>query len=155
MKILAYHGVSVVSALIRFQTRSTVSHMGIQLSDGTVVEAWAEGFFDGSVRQIGDPFDRHTPGTRISVYRVGAPYDEALVEAYLVKQLGQKYDYLSIWRFLSRRSAPVNTKKFCSELVEMAFKAGGLRLLHGNPSEHSPRDTIMSPYLVYERTIGG
>lgn len=150
MKILAYHGVSLVSRLIRLQTRSTVSHIGVQLNNGAVVEAWAEGFFKGTVRLIKTPFERHSPGTRISVYGIQAPIDETVAMQYLMDQIGQKYDYPSIARFISRRHAPVNDKKFCSELAELACTAGGLTLLNGNPSEHSPRDTIMSPYLHFE-----
>ena len=72
---------------------------------------------------------------------------------FLLTQLGKKYDYSSVFRFVTRRDALDNDRIFCSELVELAFIRGGLRLLRGNPSHHSPRDTVMCPYLKYLRTI--
>ena len=153
MKILGYRGISIVSRAIKIQTRSEYSHIGIWLDDGSVIEAWAKGFFKGSVRQIDNPFDGHSRGTEIDVFNITKDYREELVEEFLVNQIGKKYDYSSVLRFVTRRDAPDNKKMFCSELAELAFESGGLALLRGNPSHHSPRDTLMSPYLKYERTI--
>jgi len=149
MKILAYKGKSVVSHLIKFQTRSQYSHIGIQLNDGSVIEAWqGEG-----VRRIGNPFVGHSKGTEVDVFKIIGDYDDSKVEAYLYDQIGKKYDYVNVLRFVWRRNAADNEKVFCSELAEMAFIQGGLRLLNGNPSVHSPRDTVMSPHLIYEKTL--
>ena len=149
MKILGYRGTSITSHLIKLQTRSIYSHIGVQLSDGSVVEAWQ----GTGVRQIESPFVGHANNTLIDIYSINQPFDEAAVTKYLLEQIGQAYDYKSVWRFLSRRSAVADDRKFCSELAEEAMIAGGLALLNGNPSEHSPRDTALSPYLVFEETI--
>jgi len=157
MKILGYRGTSLTSHAIKLQTRSIYSHIGVQLNDGSVVEAWAEGFFSGSVRRIENPFVGHADDTLIDVH-VLTPYalnkfTESAAEAYLLAQIGQAYDYSSVLRFMTRREATDNNKKFCSELAELAFIQGGLRLLNGNPSEHSPRDTMMSPMHIYQETL--
>jgi uncharacterized protein YycO len=119
------------------------------LDDGSVIEAWQK----GGVRHIPDPFTGHSEGTVIDVFEVHDNFDAAKAEAFLVKQIGQKYDYSSVMRFVTRRKALDNRKKFCSELAELSLIAGGLRLLNGSPSEHSPRDTLLSPYLRYKETI--
>ena len=149
MRVIGYRGVSVVSHLIKFQTRSHYSHVAVELTDGAVIEAWQT----GGVRRINDAFIDHSPKTVIDAYRVSAYFDETAVENYLYNCIGQKYDFSSVFRFITRRHAIDNTKKFCSELVELAFKEGGCQLLNGNPSEHSPRDTLLSPHLIFEETL--
>ena len=166
MRILGYRGTSPTSHAIKLQTRSKYSHIGVQLSDGSVVEAWADGFsvkewrnwfLKGSVRHIENPFVGHADDTLIDVH-VLIPYalnkfTESAAEAYLLEQVGQDYDYSSVLRFMTRREATDNKKKFCSELAELAFIQGGLRLLNGNPSEHSPRDTMLSTMHIYQETL--
>ena len=158
MRILGYKGTSLTSHAIKLQTRSKYSHIGVQLADGSVIEAWAEGFFKGSVRRIKNPFIKHADNTLIDVYNLHSDvigdFDAEHAEDYLIRQIGQKYDYSSVIRFVTRkRQTTDNDKKFCSELAELAFIEGGVRLLNGNPSEHSPRDTLLSPYLVFQETI--
>ena len=149
MKILGYRGTSITSHLIKLQTRSIYSHVGVQLSDGSVVEAWQ----GTGVRQIETPFIGHASNTLIDVYSITQEFDEAAATKYLLEQIGQAYDYKSVWRFLSRRSVVTDDRKFCSELAEEAMIEAGLPLLNGNPSEHSPRDTVLSPYLKLIETI--
>ena len=149
MRILGYRGKSITSRLIQAQTRSEHSHIGVQISGGRVIEAWQ----GTGVRLIPDPFHGHSKGTEIDVYRISNDFDQERVEVFLRSQLGKKYDYSSVFRFITRRDAVANDKIFCSELAELAFIAGGLPLLNGNPSHHSPRDTLLSPYLKFEKTI--
>ena len=149
MKILGYRGTSITSHLIKLQTRSKYSHIGVMLHDGSVVEAWQ----GTGVRQIENAFIGHADNTLIDVFDIHADFDEPATTKYLLEQIGKKYDYKSVWRFLSRRNAPDNESLFCSELAELALIAGGLRLLNGNPSEHSPRDTLLSTVLIYNETI--
>lgn len=166
MKILGYRGTSLISHAIRFQTRSIYSHIGMQLADGSVVEAWADGlslkewrkwFLKGSVRQIENPFVKHADDTLIDVFRLTTNteyvFNEQVATKYLLDQIGQYYDYSSAFRFLVHRKATNNEEKFCNELGELACIEGGIRLLLGNPSEHTPRDMLLSPYLVFEETI--
>ena len=150
MKILGYRGTSITSHLIKLQTRSKYSHIGVMLQDGSVVEAWQ----GTGVRQIENAFTGHADNTLIDVFSINADFDEPATTKYLLEQIGKKYDYKSVWRFLSRRNAPDNESLFCSELAELALIAGGLRLLNGSASEHSPRDTLLSPILIFDTTIG-
>ena len=149
MKILAYRGTSITSHLIKLQTRSIYSHIGVQLSDGSVVEAWQ----GTGVRQIGTPFVGHASNTLVDVYSITQEFDEAAATKYLLEQIGQAYDWRSVWRFLSRRRAVADDRKFCIELAEEAMIEAGLPLLNGSPSEHSPRDTVLSPYLHFDKTM--
>lgn len=149
LKILAYRGKSLISRAIRFQTRSNYSHIAVSLPDGSVIEAWHV----GGVRHVKNASVGHTPGTQVDVFDIAADYDQAAVIAYLKSQVGKKYDFRSILRFISRRDDAHNDKFFCSELSESALLAGGLRLLNGRPSHHSPRDTVMSPYLIHSWTF--
>lgn len=149
MKILAYRGKSLISKAIRFQTRSPYSHIGVQLSDGSVVEAWHK----GGVQHVESPSTLHTKGTKVDVYRIDRVFDAATAERFLLEQVGKKYDFSAVARFLSRRNSSANDKYFCSELAEYACLFAGVRLLNGKPSKHSPRDTVMSPILIHEDTI--
>lgn len=148
MKILAYRGKSLVSKAIRFQTRSPYSHIAVELDDGSVIEAWHK----GGVVHRKHYREGHTPGTPVDFYEISGDFDIEEAERFLKMQVGLKYDFVSVFRFVSRRKSPSNKKYFCSELAEYAFMFAGLPLLNGNPSEHSPRDTVMSPYLNFEKT---
>jgi uncharacterized protein YycO len=150
MKILAYHGKSIISKLIRFQTRSQYSHIAFELPDGTVIEA---GISRGvshseSFRTL------HKPGTKVEVFNVGVDlrvnhevnFDKA--KEFALAQVGKPYDFRSVFRFVSRVPATENGKWFCSELAEKALEAGGVELLRGEAHNHSPRDICMSPVLT-------
>jgi uncharacterized protein YycO len=143
MQILLYRGKSFISKAIQMQTRSIYSHCAVRLRDGTMAESWAT----AGVRHMKSAFDGHTPRTKIDVYHIDGEYSADKVEEFLLKQVGKDYDYASIARFISRRTSPADSKWFCSELCVAAFRYGGLSLLNGNPSEHSPRDVSLSPLL--------
>jgi len=145
MKILAYQGISPISRAIRWQTRSLYSHIGVELDDGTVVEAWHK----GGVQRSRDFAAIHTRGTLVDVFGIGPDIDSDAAEKWLLEQVGKAYDFRSVFRFLTRRHAPANDRWFCSELAESACLIGGVHLLNGTPSEHSPRDIVMSPCLYH------
>ena len=151
-RVLQYRGRSLVSLAIRFQTRSLYSHSAIMdLDNGETYEAWHR----GGVLLSPDPFAAHSRRTYIDVFSIKGGYDAQLLRHFLDNQLGKKYDFLAVARFLTRRRARDNTKWFCSELVAAAFNHAGLDLL--NPRAHhallSPRDIGLSPHLRYRRTI--
>jgi uncharacterized protein YycO len=150
MKILQYKGTSLISWGIRFQTRSKYSHSAIWLDDGTVVEAWTHG-----VRRVDTPSEDHTPNTEVDIFSINYDFDQAKAQLFALDQIGKKYDYWAIPRFISRRDEPADDKWFCSELVAASCHDGGCDLLHPSmPHGHiSPRDIGMSPLLVFERTI--
>lgn len=149
MKILAFKGTSWISKAIRFQTRSPFSHIGIQLDDGSIIEAWHK----GGVQHVANASVLHTPGTEVHVYRIDADLDTETAERFLLEQVGKKYDFRSVARFLSRRKSSANDKYFCNELAEYACLFAGTRLLNGKPSEHAPGHTVMSPLLILENTF--
>ena len=145
MRILAYSGTSWPSLLIRFQSRSRFSHVAVELDDKTVIEAWA---FIG-VRHVSDKSEAHKAGTVIEAYDITGEYDQDAVESFLHSQLGKKYDYRSLIRFITRRHTRADNKWICSELVLEAFRRGGLELQKRIPASHAtPRDIIMSPHLT-------
>ena len=156
MIILQYKGTGLVSKLIQKQTRSPYSHTAIEFSDGKIIEAWRTGgerFWHGCVRWITNPWDGHAEDTVIDSYRIDGYVDEAAARAFAEHQIGHRYDFTSVMRFVSRRNAPANDKWFCSELALSIIESGGLDLLHGNPSRMSPRDVVLSPLLYYEKAL--
>lgn len=140
MKILAYHGKSWISRAIQWQTRSPYSHVGIELDDGSVIEAWHV----GGVSHSPDYRALHSSGTMVDVFIVDKDFDKSLTENFLQKQIGKKYDYSAVLRFISRRDEPADDRWFCSELV---FAAMPFLLNNISPSYTTPRDVTMSPYL--------
>ena len=144
MKILAYRGVSWISKAIRWQTRSKYSHIAIELNDGSVIEAW----HIGGVANNPSFKTVHSPKTKVDVFEIVGKYDEKKVFEFLTMQLGHKYDFRSIVRFITRKSSKISPKWFCSELACEAFREGGLDLLSRISSSHiSPRDIAISPML--------
>lgn len=150
MKILQYRGTSFLSWGIRFQTRSKYSHSAILMDDGTVVEAWTNG-----VRRVGGISDDHKAGTEVDIFTIDYDFDTARAQLFALDQVGKKYDYWAILRFITRRDEPADDKWFCSELVAAACHDGGCDLLSPRmPHGHiSPRDIGMSPLLVFEKTV--
>lgn len=144
MKILAYKGISWISKAIRWQTRSKYSHIAIEFDDGSVIEAW----HIGGVRRNDTFRTVHSPKTEVDVFEIVGRYDEKKVLDFLKMQIGHKYDFRSIVRFITRKSSSVSPNWFCSELANEAFKEGGLALLARISSSHlSPRDIAISPAL--------
>ena len=152
MKILAYRGISWISKAIRWQTRSKYSHIAIELNDGSVIEAW----HIGGVKQNASFRTVHSLKTKVDVFEITGKYDEKKVLEFLKMQLGHKYDFRSIIRFITRKSSKISPKWFCSELACEAFREGGLDLLSRITSSHvSPRDIGVSPLLnlIDTRTV--
>ncbi|MBW1672137.1 MAG: hypothetical protein JRJ45_00575 [Deltaproteobacteria bacterium] len=144
MKILAYKGRSIFSKLIKIQTRSDYSHVAFLLDDGTVIEAWAL----LGVRHVASPTEAHKSGTVIDTFEIESEYDSLATMDFLKSQLGKKYDYRGIVRFLTRRKSPADDRWFCSELVMEALRRGGLDLQERLPSSYAtPRDVVISPHL--------
>jgi len=143
MQILQFRGNSWLSRVIQAQTRSPYSHSALLTADYHLIEAWH------GVGVTATPLEDHphSGGTWVDVFDVRADYDESAVLDFALRQVGKRYDYRAVLRFLSRRDAPDNDRWFCSELVAAAFAAGGLDLLHGRHSHFSPRDIALSPYL--------
>lgn len=149
MKILAYRGKSWISKVIRWQTRSKYSHIAIELDNGSVIEAWHV----GGVAHNKDFRTVHTKGTLVDVFDITIKIDEIAISAFLLDQVGKKYDFGSIVRFMSRRAEPKDEKWFCSELAMEGVSAGEVNLLERIPASHvSPGQIVTSPLLRFVET---
>ena len=67
---------------------------------------------------------------------------------FALAQIGMKYDWWSVIRFVDKVPARENGRWFCSELVHKAIAEAGIRLLERIPSaEVSPMHLGISPFL--------
>jgi len=145
--ILLYKGKSWVSKTIRWRTWGDYSHAAWWLRDGTVIESWHK----GGVTHSDSPATIHKPGTEIDVFdfrcSVGARPD--LAEAFLLQQVGKKYDFrpvISGFTFRLNREDP--DKWFCSELDNAAAIANRTRLF-----SRIPNHKIDPSFLSYSREL--
>lgn len=148
--ILLYRGISWVSRVIQWQTRTPYSHAAWMMRDGTVIEAWHV----GGVRHNANPFLCHTSGTTVDVYDFKQPLSTAehdRIESFLLSHCGRSYDFLGVFRFLTRDNCePSNGKLkwFCSELVAEACADAGRRLLRAPSHQLSPGHLAWSTELI-------
>ena len=169
-----YEGTSLLSRLIKWETRSEISHVSVlQVPDEVwdarrqtiiwghlhkaldtcpVWEAWGAMFRRGKsgVFRRSGIHEGHTPGTRIRLMRLADPValDEAAVVAFLERTVGKGYDWLGLVRFALRIDRDKAGRWFCSELVHAALAAGGVTLLaRVVPYQVSPGDVYRSPKL--------
>jgi len=165
-----YEGTSLISRIIRWETRSTISHISVlqtpdeawdakrqtiiwgvmqpALSTCTLWEAWGR---DGIIKRTGI-HKGHTPGTHIHLMRLKDAYakqlDEAAVVAFLDGKVGLRYDWFGIVRFALRINADQENRWFCSELAHAALEVGGVTL-QDRVSAYwvAPGDIYRSPKL--------
>lgn len=140
--ILLFRGRGVVSALIRWQTRSAYSHAAILLPDGeTIIEAWQ---FKGVQER------KLTDWQGIDAFMVPSMDDWQWAKAveHARQQIGKPYDYRGVFRFLTRSEADDNGKLFCSELVFASCLHGRAHLLKRiKPGAVAPSHLAISPLL--------
>jgi uncharacterized protein YycO len=142
-KILLFKGQGAVSKLIRWQTNGDYSHAAIQRPDGRIIEAWHK---PAKVRLRG-PLQSWANVEAFEVEGMdAAQWAEAI--AWAEKQIGKKYDFGGVLRFLTRWRKKQDDKWFCSELVFQAVKEGGVDLLHRiQGAQVSPTVLSFSPLL--------
>ena len=152
MRIAAYRGKSFVSRAIRWQTRGVYSHIAVMLSDDEIVEAWHN---PARVRIIKSLSDGHTPGTQVDIFEVPTtPEQDAIIRSFLLAQVGKKYDFAGVVRFMSRRDKDNIDKWFCSELAFAAFQLAGVYLLRRiRAFQVDPVRLITSPVPVLSGQI--
>jgi uncharacterized protein YycO len=143
--ILLYRGTGIINSLIRWQTRSHYAHAALVV-DATIYEALP---FKGVIIR---PFeDQDNKADQYLIAGGGAYLVEDqmnLVAEFVSKQVGRKYDFGGIVRFMTRQKSPKNKRWFCSELVYAAIQAAGLNLLNENEAyKISPALLSLSPYL--------
>ncbi len=146
--ILLYQGKSPISRLIRWQTRSIYSHASIYIVGEGNLEAWHV----GGVRLVDKFYDGHKPDTLVDVFKTKVtPRATDLIVRFAKNQIGKKYDFRSVFRFLTRKPEDENDREkwFCSELVFASFQYGGIDLLKRiEPWAVSPSLLSMSPKLM-------
>lgn len=116
---------SIVSRLIRWQTRGQYSHAALLTSDGSIIESM-EGIGVRSRKSVDadigdDTFDIFTVATTEN--------QDKIIEMFAGHQIGKGYDYLGVLRFLTRKpNYNQKDRYFCSELVFDAFSYAGVDL---------------------------
>jgi len=96
------------------------------------------------------PYDS-TAGEHVEEYKIQMTTDVTdQVTQNLLSQQGKPYDYTAILAFAMHRNwGDDHAKWFCSELIVWAFAKANFSILR---TEHlnrvSPRDLLLSPYLV-------
>jgi hypothetical protein len=80
------------------------------------------------------------------------PDERARMISFLDAQVGKRYDWASVLRFVSRRKTDpfqATRRWFCSELAHAAWTVGtGIPLLRLPSSEISPGLLAASPFLI-------
>lgn len=156
--ILLYKGISTISRTIKFVNWGDFSHASWKRRDDSVIEAWHV----GGVRHTPHYCVDHTPGTVIEAFKIRGLTDDQQdrIEEFLLGQVGKKYDYRGVLRFLSRRD-PADTvnpedlnRWFCSVLVFCAVAHVRDPLL-ARVSPHRVHPTLLSysPDLVHVGTL--
>src|SRR5688572_30038297 len=125
MKVVLFKGKGLVSRLIRWQTRSEYSHAALLLEDGTLIESR-----EGKGVQAIANWQRPENAVLFEVKGLQEEWARGARE-FLSAQIGKKYDWLMVARFVSRRQEKRSTsgKWFCSELVFAALQKAGVALL--------------------------
>lgn len=142
-RILLFSGRGMISRLIRWQTNGRYSHAAIQLPNGEIIEAWHN---PARVR-VRPPLTDWSNVEAFEVEGMSADQWEDSV-AWLRKQVGKKYDFGGVFRFVTRWRKDQDEKWFCSELVFQAIKEGGVALLERvGSSQVSPAVLAFSPLL--------
>lgn len=140
--ILLFHGRGAISALIRWQTRGNYSHAALMdASDGSIIEAWQ----GAGVRRR-----RLEDWSGVDAFNVQGMTPEMWAEAcaWAASHIGDRYDYRSVFRFMTRKDCSPDDVWFCSEIVFAALEHVGIRLLRTDAWRVSPEMLSMSPLLI-------
>jgi hypothetical protein len=130
-KVLLYRGTGLLDRLIRWQTRSCYSHAAIlvplppwMVRPPSVIEAapWA-----GVRERLLTPEDLRTADCFDVIGMDEEQWQYAIESARA--EIGCRYDWRSVLRFLTRRKAGSANRWFCSELVFQKIREAGVTLL--------------------------
>lgn len=150
------NGPSLFSRLIRWFSRSPYHHVSVWAwhpthpEGGVVIEAM-EGHGVRSQPASACRADRAAGRIRLYTFQTPLTAEETQVLwTALVAELGRPYDWLGVFRFISRRRKDGHPDKwFCSELVAAACAAAGRPLFQQKPAWHVlPADIPHSLALV-------
>jgi uncharacterized protein YycO len=141
--ILLFRGRGFISAAIRWQTRSEYSHAAFLLPCGRVLESW-----QGAGVRL--KWMRDWEGVESFGVHGMTPEQWATAITFARAQIGKKYDYRGVCRFVSRRKVPADDRWFCSELVAHSLQVAGVKLFRNlDSTEVSPGMIARSP-MTYD-----
>jgi hypothetical protein len=147
MHLVLYPGRGVIGALIRFQTRGQTrgqfGHAATCYDEGGVPTIYESQYPHGVTRRLFDRKKDHVRG--VEWYRVDCDEESAL--RFARQQLGKRYDYWSVLRFVTRRQEDKESRGmwFCSEYTFAQVLKGGARLFNEcDPCNVSPSILPMS-----------
>lgn len=146
-----HRGTSIIGRLIRWQSRSVYSHASMILPGGVFIESREGVGVHCRFLADGDPVPAAKGETVDQFVIPTTPQQAQQMEAFAKAQVGKKYDYTMVARFVSRRGASRrhSDKWFCSELVYAAAQKAGIKLLRATePWEVSPGLLSKSPKLI-------
>lgn len=136
--VALYSGKSLMSRAIMWLNWSAYSHAALFTSRRTVIEAWATGIGSpwawatgGVVREVPGLWNQHSDETSVDIFRpIGITDEECdAVENFCRAQVGKRYDWKGVFRFVCRRRPVSDDDWFCSELVAAGFEHAGFPLL--------------------------
>lgn len=129
MKIALYKGTGWVSKAIMWISRGGYSHAAILLNNDSIIEAHA----GSGVRPRKNLLAEVDTNTVVDVFNVDTtPDQDIIIQDFLKKQVGKKYDYLAIVGFIihtTHKGRIQYGRWICSELVFAAFQQAGINLL--------------------------
>jgi len=140
--LLAFSGRGLIPTIIKIKTWSRISHVGIVIYPGWMIEATTLG--DKSGVFISDINDRiRNYNGRIWLQKLKLEYrlkaDIHAMQRFLVAQNGKQYDvFQAVCSALIWRNKEDFRQLFCSELVAAGLEKAGI--WSGNCSEMTPVD---------------
>lgn len=146
-----WRGSGFIGTAIRLFSWGPVSHVAMQIGN----DLYEAREFRGVVKSR-YPVSKRMPDESFKVELPHAASVE-LVRQWWEKRIGASYDYLSVIRFVYRRSETQRTrgKWFCSEAVVDALSAGGVQLYDRlDSSKITPAMVYWSPLLIDRTGIG-
>lgn len=154
LTIAFFKPTGIIGNLIKWQTRGKYSHVGLTFSFDPYDAINIESKEGKGVRRI----ESKAYSLNADLYRVSGITPEQVERVYnfAFDQVGKKYDWSSVFRFVSRRQASRRSSGvwFCSELVFAALAEAGIRLfINTEPWEVSPGMLCRSPKITLTNSI--
>lgn len=140
MIVVLFKGRGVMSRLIEWQTNGDYSHAALLDEDNnTLYESWQT----AGVRKKINWSVSDDP--TVDFFKFAHTKAEAdAIRSFAESQLGKKYDWLGVVRFVSRTQLRPDAKEkwFCSEFVTAALAAAGIDLFKNTEPNEVPPDLI-------------
>ena len=148
--IRAYRGRGLLCWFIRWQTRSPYSHVALQF--GSIAYESYPWKKPGKPRGLIE-FDMTDADYAADAFGIEVPeHVYVSMERWAESHVGDRYDWLAIFRFISRRRYTSNDKWICSEWIFKDFLDHCIRLLNETEEwEVSPGLLVRSPRVHREQ----